>query len=182
MIRIYSTSNCARLAELRRGMESATINSLAFSPSAFKLACTSNKATLHIFDVPHPDKPKKPVDDAAAAPTSILPGPGDGEGRGKWGILGKIPLLPKMFSDVYSFTSAPFEMGDEGGTGVPVSGSTTLGTSEPAKGITGWLDEDSLVVVGAGVDARWEKFNVLVGEDGRRYCAREGWKRYIGSS
>jgi hypothetical protein len=97
-----------------------------------------------------------------------------------------------MFSDVYSFASAPFEVDDDGegggsgsgsGGGVigglPVSESTTLGTSKPPKGVIGWVDEDSLLVVGAGKDARWEKFVVREGADGRRFCVREGWKRYL---
>lgn len=91
--------------------------------------------------------------------------------------------MPRVFSDVYSFASAPFEAGDENVIGgVPLPENTTLGTVRPAKGIIGWVGEDSLVVVGAGRDARWEKFVITVGDDGRRYCVREGWKRYLGSN
>ncbi|KAG7291414.1 hypothetical protein NEMBOFW57_001433 [Staphylotrichum longicolle] len=161
LIRVFSTSNCARLVELRRGIDPATIFSLAFNPSGTMLACTSDKSTLHIFD---------------------------------------IPMMPRMFSDVYSFASAPFEVDDEGteggglgggggggggGAGVvggllPMSESTTLGTSRPPKGVIGWVGENTLLVVGAGRDARWEKFVVHEGgSEGRRYCVREGWKRYL---
>lgn len=49
----------------------------------------------------------------------------------------------------------------------------------PMKGVIGWIDEETLLVVRAGKDARWEKFIVGEAEDGR-YVAREGWKRYIG--
>lgn len=56
LIRVYSTGSCARLAELRRGIDPASIFSLAFSPGGTKLACTSDKSTLHIFDVPHSGK------------------------------------------------------------------------------------------------------------------------------
>jgi hypothetical protein len=91
--------------------------------------------------------------------------------------------MPRVFSDVYSFASAPFEAGDEPLTGgLPLSQTTTLGTSRPPKGVIGWIDEDSLVVVGAGKDARWEKFIVAPGEDGKRVCYREGWKRYLGNT
>lgn len=84
-----------------------------------------------------------------------------------------------------------------------MSGSTTLGTARPPKGIIGWISEDTLVVVGGGQDARWEKFVVLhetahqpqqqqhgygtahggQQQDGgtRRVCVREGWRRYLGS-
>jgi hypothetical protein len=111
-----------------------------------------------------------------------LPGPGDGEGKGKWGILGKIPLMPRLFSDVYSFASTPFEAGDDALVGgLPLSDSTVLGTSRPPKGLIGWINEDSLVVVGAGRDPKWEKFVITMGDDGRRYCVREGWRRYLGN-
>lgn len=94
--------------------------------------------------------------------------------------------MPRVFSDVYSFASAPFEAGDEGvvggGGGLTASENVSLGTARAPKGIIGWVSEESLVVVGAGHDARWEKFVVAVGDDGRRYCVREGWKRYLGNN
>lgn len=169
--------------ELRRGIDPATIFSLAFSPSGTMLACTSDKSTLHIFDIPHPRRPAAPRNHQAVGSCNnggpATDGPGDG--KGKWGILSKIPLMPRMFSDVYSFASAPFEAGDEGSIGgLPMSESTTLGTSRPPKGVIGWLNETTLLVVGAGKDARWEKFVIQEGPDGQRHCVREGWKRYLG--
>jgi hypothetical protein len=98
----------------------------------------------------------------------------------KWGILGRIPLLPRVFSDVYSFASMHFEMGDEPLYG----GSTPLNSPNtgfrPPKGIIGWTDDHSMILIGAGRDGRWEKFVIAEGEDGRRYCVRDGWKRYLG--
>lgn len=213
LIRVFSTSNCARLVELRRGIDPATIFSLAFNPSGTMLACTSDKSTLHIFDVPHPKRPSRqqqqqqqqhsqsPLngDSTVDANNSAAGGGGGSDGRGKWGILSKIPMMPRMFSDVYSFASAPFEVDDEGTEGgglrggggggggaavvgglLPMSESTTLGTSRPPKGVIGWVGENTLLVVGAGRDARWEKFVVHEGgSEGRRYCVREGWKRYL---
>jgi hypothetical protein len=97
--------------------------------------------------------------------------------------LGKIPLMPRVFSDVYSFASAPFEAGDETLVGDRSMAETaTLGTSRPPKGVVGWISEDSLLVVGAGRDARWEKFVITENEEGRRFCVREGWKRYFGGA
>ncbi|KAI4266465.1 MAG: hypothetical protein L6R38_008726, partial [Xanthoria sp. 2 TBL-2021] len=55
LIRLFSTTNCARISELRRGVDPAAIFSLAISPSNTLLAVTSDKATLHIFDLPHPN-------------------------------------------------------------------------------------------------------------------------------
>ncbi|KAL6813191.1 WD40-repeat-containing domain protein [Trichoderma sp. SZMC 28013] len=176
LIRVYATSSCARLAELRRGIDPATIYSLAFSPSGSLLACTSDKSTLHIFDVPNPKRPnahRSPQPGNAAQEADV----------GKWGILSKIPLMPRVFSDVYSFTSAPFEAGNESMIGgISFSEGTVLGTTRPPKGVIGWISEDSLAVIGAGQDARWEKFTLVDGEDGKRHCVREGWKRYLGNS
>ncbi|KAG6009608.1 hypothetical protein E4U21_001975 [Claviceps maximensis] len=173
LIRVYSTSNCAKIAELRRGIDPATIFSLAFSPSGAMLACTSDKSTLHIFDIP--SFKRQPIQRSQHVRSN-------GE-TGKWGILGRLPLMPRMFSDAYSFTSVPFEAGDETMIGgIPFSEGTVLGTMRPAKGIIGWTGEDSLAVVGAGRDARWEKFVLVDGENGRRMCVREGWKRYLGNT
>ncbi|CAM1506308.1 Fc.00g059490.m01.CDS01 [Cosmosporella sp. VM-42] len=177
LIRIYSTSNGARIAELRRGIDPATIFSLAFSPNGTMLACTSDKSTLHVFDVPHPRRPNMHRSQQLGAQ-----GADGGDGVGRWGILGRIPFMPRVFSDVYSFTSAPFEAGDETVIGgIPFSEGLVLGTSRPPKGVIGWIGEDSLVVIGAGHDARWEKFVLVDGDDGKRHCVREGWKRYLGS-
>jgi WD repeat-containing protein 45 len=197
LIRVFSTTSGARLAELRRGIDRATIFSLAFSPSGLMLACTSDKSTLHIFDVPHPRKPARlSASSASPRPTSpaLQPGPSTsvprsgspsdngGDGTGKWGFLSKIPLMPRVFSDVYSFASTPFEPGEEPLVGgLPATGYTTLGTTRPPKGILGWLSEDSLLVIGAGKDARWEKFKICEDQEGKRQCVREGWKRYLKS-
>jgi WD40 repeat protein len=173
LVRVYSTSSCARIAELRRGIDTATIFSLAFSPAGTMLACTSDKSTLHIFDVPHPGK--------SATPRSQRHSGSADNNNGKWGILSSIPLMPRVFSDVYSFASAPFEAGDDRMIGgIPFSDGTVLGTTNPAKGLIGWISEDSLAVIGAGQDVRWEKFVIMDGEDGKRHCIREGWKRYRG--
>ncbi|KAK0387648.1 hypothetical protein NLU13_3893 [Sarocladium strictum] len=176
LIRVYSTGNCARIAELRRGVDPASIFSLGFSPSGTMLACTSDKSTLHIFDVPHPRR------SSTHRSQQFGPAGGTDSEIGKWGILSKIPLMPRVFSDVYSFTSAPFEAGDEAAIGgIPFSEGTVLGTTKPPKGVIGWISEDSLAVVGAGQDARWEKFIIVDGDDGKRHCVREGWKRYLGN-
>ncbi|KAH6675120.1 WD40-repeat-containing domain protein [Halenospora varia] len=187
LVRVFATSNCARIAELRRGVDHANIFSIAISPSGELLAVTSDKSTLHVFDIPHPSKPARP-----ATPTSPRrltsqgtgsPALGEVDHSQKWGILGRIPLLPRVFSDIYSFASIHFEIGDE-----PVyGGSTPLNSPEysgfrPPKGILGWTDDHTIMVIGAGRDGRWEKFIIAEGEDGRRYCVRDGWKRYLGSS
>ncbi|KAK0612544.1 WD40-repeat-containing domain protein [Bombardia bombarda] len=242
LIRVFSTASCARVCELRRGIDPAAIFSLAFSPSGAQLACTSDKSTLHVFDVPggrrgginsgggnaqpgrqtqtqtgqqqqqqqqqqgHMNAPPGPRGPRLMAASNnnaggvtdtggfggIVSGGGASSVSGggnttKWGILSKLPLMPRMFSDVYSFASVAFEAGQEplqvGGIPISsISGSTTLGTSRPPKGVIGWLDEGSLLVVGGGQDARWERFVIQQGQDGNRVCVREGWKRYLGST
>ncbi len=170
MVRIFATSNCAKMAELRRGMDHAVVFSLAVSPSNNLLAMTSDKSTLHVFDLPHPRN----------GPYSQQQSSLDEERLNKkWGILGKIPLLPRMFSDIYSFANAHFEMGEEGpgSTYAPPLGSV-LG--RPMKGVIGWSDDNTILVVSAGEDGRWEKFVLCDGEEGKRYCIREGWKKVLG--
>jgi len=190
LLRVFATSNCARIAELRRGVDHATIYSLAIAPSGHSLAVTSDKSTLHIFDIPHPSRPSR-----AGTPTGNRKLTSGGNGGGgatppivdadpsqKWGILGRIPLLPRVFSDLYSFASAHFEAGDEPLYGGSTPSNPSNPESRPVKGIIGWTSDESIVVIGAGREGRWEKFVIAEGEDGRRYCVREGWKRYLGAN
>jgi WD40 repeat protein len=186
LIRVFATGNCARIAELRRGVDHSTIFSVAISPSGQMLAVTSDKSTLHIFDIPHPTKPARTGATTTNPRLTTMgnrgsPVSSDIDTSQKWGILGRIPLLPRVFSDIYSFASAHFEMGDE-----PLYGSSTPLNSEaafrPPKGIIGWTSDHSIIVIGAGRDGRWEKFVIAEGEDGKRYCVRDGWKRYLGTN
>ncbi|ROV94942.1 hypothetical protein VSDG_07049 [Cytospora chrysosperma] len=186
IIRIWNTRNCARICELRRGWDSAAIFSLAFSSDGNLLACTSDKGTLHVFDVPDPEKlrelqsPSSPVSGAFPCSRPSATAAAVENGKGKWGFLGKIPFMPRMFSDQYSFASAPFEMGDEPTTSsLPLlSDNASLGTTKPQKGVLAWFDEETIHVVGAGLDARWEKFKVELDDEGHRRVRRVGWKRY----
>lgn len=195
LVRVFATSSCARIAELRRGVDSAKIFSLSISPNSQLLAVTSDKSTLHIFDIPGTPRssPRKSSDHDSTRRLTSMGGGGSiplpisassDDTKQKWGILGKIPLLPRVFSDVYSFASATFEMGESEFT------YDAYGTKEPGheekgriiKGIAGWSGDHSVVVVSAGIDGKWEKFIIAEGEDGKRYCIRDGWKRYLGRS
>jgi len=170
LIRVFSTRNCAKMAELRRGVDHAEIFSLAISPSNTLLAVTSDKSTLHIFDLPRPRNPSQ----RSQSPSSTEEGANQ-----KWGILGKIPLLPRVFSDIYSFTNAHFEIGDDsppGSTYIPPLGASFGLTS---KGVIGWINDQTILVIGAGKEGRWERFILQEADDGKRYCVREGWKRYL---
>lgn len=171
IIRLWSFPSCTKLAELRRGVDPAAILSLGFSPSGSTLAVTSDKSTLHIFDLP-------------AATTSS--NAGIDSNKHKWGMLSKIPLLPRQFSDTYSTATAKFEMGEEPTNWGPQAKSATLSAGipgvpggRPTKGLIGWLDEQSLLVIGGGQDARWERFTVQEGESGRKIIASKVWKHYL---
>ncbi|KAJ8069043.1 hypothetical protein OCU04_002717 [Sclerotinia nivalis] len=186
LVRVFATSNCAKIAELRRGVDHANIFSVSIAPSGQLLAVTSDKSTLHIFDIPHPSKPPRSESELGHRRLTSLGGGGisspttpDSDTSNKWGILGRLPLMPRVFSDVYSFATATFSTGEE-----PLSASSNpLTASEagpkPTKGVIGWTSDESLIVVGAGTDSRWEKFIIAEGEDGKRYCIRDGWKRVL---
>ncbi|KAL2822188.1 WD40-repeat-containing domain protein [Aspergillus cavernicola] len=171
LVRIFATNNCAKMAELRRGVDRAVIFSLAISPSNNLIAVTSDKSTLHVFDLPHPRNTAYRNQTESSSDERIYQ---------KWGILGKIPMLPRVFSDVYSFASAHFEIGNEtlNSAYVPPLG-TSIG--RPVKGLIGWSDNNTILVIGSGRDGRWEKFVLQEGKEGRRCCIREGWKRYLGA-
>lgn len=51
LVRVFSTSTLDQLAEFRRGVDQAAIHSLAMSSSNRWLACTSDKGTMHVFDL-----------------------------------------------------------------------------------------------------------------------------------
>ena len=183
MIRVFSTSSSAKIIELRRGIDPATIFDLAISPSGQLIAVTSDKSTLHIFDIPHPSKPSI-LDAGGRSPrktgtvgNGAVPALAEENGQ-KWGFLSRLPMMPKPFSDIYSFTSAKFEMGDEPLSGPGISDAAFM----PPKGVMGWIDDVTIIVVGGGRDGRWEKFVIAEGEDGKRYVNREGWKRYLGAN
>lgn len=191
LVRVFATSSCARIAELRRGIDPAKIFSISISSNSQLLAVTSDKSTLHIFDIPSTTRspPRKSTDDSTRRLTSMggggaipLPSSSPEDNKQKWGILSKIPLLPRVFSDAYSFASATFEMSESEST------YDAYGTKEQGeergritKGIIGWSGDHSVVVISAGLDGKWEKFIIAEGEDGKRYCIRDGWKRYLGS-
>ncbi|KIW16934.1 hypothetical protein PV08_04124 [Exophiala spinifera] len=190
LIRVFSTSNCTKIAELRRGVDPAYIFSIAISPNSTMLAVTSDKSTLHVFDlpvssIPQPASPRSP----RRSQSPHVPGDEDTATNQKWGFLSKIPLLPRVFSDIYSFASTHFEMGDEN---VGINGSTlsylpALGSlpHRPQKGILGWIDNATMICIGTGRDARWERFRVGerpgIADEGQRSVWRDGWRKYLGS-
>jgi WD repeat-containing protein 45 len=179
-VRVFSTGNCTRIAELRRGVDPATIFSIAISPLNTLLAVTSDKSTLHVFDLPQPAQVRNDSNRVQSPVASLgPPTPTEDGANQKWGILGKIPLMPRVFSDIYSFASAHFEIGDESQPNaslLPLGASGAMGS----KGVIGWSDERTILVIGSGRDGRWERFRIIDGDEGKRSCVRDGWKRFLG--
>jgi hypothetical protein len=167
LVRIWSFPSCTKLYELRRGVDPAVILGLAFSPSGTSVAVSSDKGTLHVFDLALGGSPDTHAQASEAA-----------GGAHKWKMLSKLPLLPRQFSDTYSNCSTPFSLGDDYST---ASAATLQGVpnGRPTKGLLGWVDESTVICVGAGQDARWEKFVVGYDDTGRRAVWREGWRRYL---
>jgi len=167
IIRLWSFPSCTKLAEFRRGVDQAAIFSLAFSPSGTTLAVTSDKSTMHIFDLASTQEPDQK--------------------QHKYGFLAKVPLLPRQFSDTYPTASVKFEMGEESTAWGPHSKSATLSAGipgvpggRPTKGLLGWLDNNTILILGAGQDARWERFSIVIEEDtGKKIVVPFGWKRYL---
>lgn len=196
LIRVFSTANCAKLAELRRGVDPAFIFSIAISPDSNTLAVTSDKSTLHVFDLTQlPGRSQQSSSSSnrhgSQSPQIISPAADDEAPQNKWGFFSKIPLLPRIFSDTYSYSSAHFEMGDEGApTGSNLTYLPALGSmpARPMKGILGWKDNNTIIVIGTGRDSRWERFRigdrvVMQGQEEvlKKEVWKDGWKRYLGS-
>ena len=112
-------------------------------------------------------------------------GPDQDNSSHKWGFLGKITFLPRAFSDTYSFASAHFEcnvgQASSSRNGHRVTSSISTFADEYAlSGLIGWLNDSTIVVVSSGEDGKWERFAIVVDQDGKRHCMRNGWKRYLG--
>jgi len=202
LVRVWSTSTNARLVELRRGADSATIFSLGFSPGGRMLACTSDKGTLHIYDVPYspafapPPEPAGGGQQPQAAEASRRGSWGQASdlgaddmggdsatasNKGRWGILGKLPFMPQYFRDEVSFASAEFAVDDDIATRHLVAQeAAAIDLPRLPKGIIGWISDERLVVVGAGTNPRYERFLVRQNMEGTRVCVREGWVSYLG--
>lgn len=159
IIRLWANPSGRLLAEFRRGIDEAAIFSLAFSPHDSLLAVTSDKSTLHIFDIPN----------GVNAPANPDPK------THKYGILSKVPLLPRQFSDTYSSASTHFEMGDEPGS----TAENARSAGYPTKGSLGWLDDQTVLIISAGQDARWEKFLVVEQQTGHKVVYRDAWQRFL---
>lgn len=153
IVRVYSAQNCSLVAELRRGLDKAVVYALAISPSSHRLAVTSDKRTVHIFEL-----------GGAVAPLPA-PGPHNGENK-RWSLLSRLPLLPKYFSSEWSAAHSEFEGGGRAAIGWVAEDAVVVVS------VGGGKD-------GLG-EARWEKFVLVESTNGGgEECLREGWRRYL---
>ncbi|KAL1310687.1 hypothetical protein AAFC00_000948 [Neodothiora populina] len=241
LIRVFSVTANMQTHEFRRGVERAVIFSLAISPSNRFVASTSDKGTLHIYDLrPPPTEEVRPppkrrisntrpaavqrtrpgsVDfDTASIPSgSSSPMPGTGfygppsdlahtpptAGPSVFAAIGRLPGMPRAFSDARSMTSTPYHLGSDpqNWQGQPAYSVTTnpdgnkqkvanpnvplpgRPDGKPPKGIIAWdphADDRRLWVVGGGADARWEVFDLLEDQSNHTMkVVKVGFRKYL---
>lgn len=208
IIRVWSTLTGAKVCEFRRGWDPALIYSIAINVTNTMLASTSDKGTLHVYDIPRGSKAAAHATTAKAqSKAAENPVPHDSEdgrgdkGKGKWGALGKIGILPQYFRDAVSFASTQFWM-DNTPTARPLDEDKALGWDKMSnltldeyssarlnvesktskkplpRGILGWTEDDTCVVVGCGNAPRIEVFAVASIGGGQRILKRVSWNRY----
>ncbi|CAL0319603.1 unnamed protein product [Lupinus luteus] len=114
LIRIFNTMDGSRLQEVRRGIHSAEINSIALSPKVQWLAASSDKGTVHIFSlkvrvsgedsITHPNSPQGPAPFHQNSSTSVDPFVSPNTGANPISLLYCMRgILPKYFSSESSF-------------------------------------------------------------------------------
>ncbi|KAJ2848888.1 Phosphatidylinositol 3,5-bisphosphate-binding protein [Coemansia brasiliensis] len=101
LIRIFDTVNGRLLHELRRGVDRADIYSIAFSPDNTRLCVSSDKGTVHIFNL-------EAKQNAAQPPAPVASGK---SGNRHSNLKFMKDLLPKYFSSEWSF--AHFRVANE---------------------------------------------------------------------
>eukprot|EP00239_Pterosperma_sp_CCMP1384_P003863 CAMPEP_0197843402 /NCGR_PEP_ID=MMETSP1438-20131217/278_1 /TAXON_ID=1461541 /ORGANISM="Pterosperma sp., Strain CCMP1384" /LENGTH=380 /DNA_ID=CAMNT_0043453525 /DNA_START=135 /DNA_END=1277 /DNA_ORIENTATION=+ len=130
LVRVFDSAAATKLQEFRRGADQALIYSLAFSPDVDYLAVSSDKGTVHIYQVgPSHGRERSAstaVDErqqSGATASSPTPGEDEGEpttrpssasvgaGNQTSGLSFMRGLLPKYFSSEWSF--AKFKLQDE---------------------------------------------------------------------
>ncbi|KAJ2416833.1 Phosphatidylinositol 3,5-bisphosphate-binding protein [Coemansia sp. IMI 209128] len=99
LIRIFDTMSGRLLHELRRGVDRADIYSIAFSPDSTRLCVSSDKGTVHIFNLEAKQSAAQQSAAAAAA------------GNRQSNLKFMKDLLPKYFSSEWSF--AHFRVANE---------------------------------------------------------------------
>jgi WD40 repeat protein len=68
IIRVFSTASGAKVCQFRRGLEQADVFSLAFSKNDEFLALTSDRSSLHIFELARSETPTSPHSEVQSRP------------------------------------------------------------------------------------------------------------------
>ncbi|KAJ2522996.1 Phosphatidylinositol 3,5-bisphosphate-binding protein [Coemansia sp. RSA 1939] len=159
LIRIFDTMSGRLLHELRRGVDRADIYSIAFSPDGSKLCVSSDKGTVHIFNLDYKPNPEQHMPSGAAMSSGGNVGPtsvGGNGGSNKQSMFKFMKdLLPKYFSSEWSFTH--FRVANE------------------VRCICGFGNERNSVVV-LCADGTAQKYSF---DSYRGNCVREWYRRFI---
>ncbi|KAJ2519912.1 Phosphatidylinositol 3,5-bisphosphate-binding protein [Coemansia sp. BCRC 34490] len=159
LIRIFDTMSGRLLHELRRGVDRADIYSIAFSPDGSKLCVSSDKGTVHIFNLDYKPNPEQHMSSGAAMSSGGNVGPtsvGGNGGSNKQSMFKFMKdLLPKYFSSEWSFTH--FRVANE------------------VRCICGFGNERNSVVV-LCADGTAQKYSF---DSYRGNCVREWYRRFI---
>ncbi len=162
------------VAEFRRGLDTAVIYSISFSPPARsmqRLAVTSDKGTIHIFDLPNGSNDVVPQNKHSFFANSYL-----------------IPFLPKYFKSEWSAAQAHITDTKDNDLSYPTDG---------GRCITGWKDERCFIVLasngGCGLQHLQGKLLILFSywkyivpewinghaQKKEKECSREAFRRFI---
>ncbi|KAJ1850014.1 Phosphatidylinositol 3,5-bisphosphate-binding protein [Coemansia sp. RSA 2708] len=106
LIRIFDTANGRLLHELRRGVDRADIYSIAFSPDSTRLCVSSDKGTVHIFNLEA--KQSMGLQQQQQQASAVSAGK---SGNRHSNLKFMKDLLPKYFSSEWSF--AHFRVANE---------------------------------------------------------------------
>lgn len=176
---MFSTKTSAILAELRRGVVSAGIYSLAVSLSGKKLAVTSDTSTLHIFDMPESASlnlvgtaNQVNIKDASSSRSNK-------RDAHKWGLFARLPFAPKVLTDNYSVASTQFDPGSAETRSGGADPEIELRDGRARKGVIGWFEDSSLAIISAGSDARYERYSLVNSREGSTVCVRDGWSKFL---
>ncbi|CAG8442333.1 2041_t:CDS:2 [Ambispora gerdemannii] len=106
LIRVFETSTGKLLNELRRGADRAEIYSISFNPDSTRLCVSSDKSTVHVFNLDAvPDRESGHNNGGAyyGEITNKQPTPPSPSGNRQSSLSFMKDLLPKYFSSEWSF-------------------------------------------------------------------------------
>ncbi|KAJ1934770.1 Phosphatidylinositol 3,5-bisphosphate-binding protein [Kickxella alabastrina] len=156
LIRIFDTMSGRLVHELRRGVDRADIYSIAFSPDNTRLCVSSDKGTVHIFNLDSKDPAAQQLLSKSAAPApASASASASAAGNRQSNFKFMKDLLPKYFSSEWSF--AHFRVANE------------------VRCICGFGNERNSVIV-LCADGTAQKYSF---DSYRGNCVREWYRKFI---